>query len=59
MAQLQGLVDAGNTVIVVEHDERVIAAADWEIEVGPGAGQAGGRVVRSAARAPGEARASA
>src|SRR6476469_7104572 len=50
MAQLQGLVDAGNTVIVVEHDERVIAASDWEIEIGPGAGQAGGQVVRSAAR---------
>ena len=47
MAQLQGLVDAGNTVIVVEHDERVIAASDWEIEIGPGAGNAGGRVVRS------------
>jgi excinuclease ABC subunit A len=53
MAQLQGLVDAGNTVIVVEHDERVIAASDWEIEIGPGAGQAGGRVVRSAAREAG------
>jgi excinuclease ABC subunit A len=50
MAQLQGLVDAGNTVIVVEHDERVIAASDWEIEIGPGAGRAGGQVVRSAAR---------
>ena len=49
MAQLQGLVDAGNTVIVVEHDERVIAASDWEIEIGPGAGSAGGRVVRSTA----------
>jgi len=53
MAQLQGLVDAGNTVIVVEHDERVVAASDWEIEIGPGAGQAGGRVVRSAAREAG------
>jgi excinuclease ABC subunit A len=50
MAQLQGLVDAGNTVIVVEHDERVIAASDWEIEIGPGAGQAGGQVVKSSAR---------
>jgi excinuclease ABC subunit A len=50
MAQLQGLVDAGNTVIVVEHDERVIAASDWEIEIGPGAGKEGGRVVRSAGR---------
>ena len=45
MAQLQGLVDAGNTVIVVEHDERVIGDADWVIEIGPGAGGDGGRVV--------------
>ncbi len=45
MAQLQGLVDAGNTVIVVEHDERVIAAADWVVDVGPGAGSEGGRIV--------------
>jgi excinuclease ABC subunit A len=52
MAQLQGLVDAGNTVIVVEHDERVIAACDWEIEIGPGAGKEGGRVVRSKERGP-------
>ena len=50
MAQLQGLVDAGNTVVVVEHDERVIAASDWVIEMGPGAGNAGGRVTRSSAR---------
>jgi excinuclease ABC subunit A len=47
MAQLQGLVDAGNTVIVVEHEERVIAASDWAIEVGPGAGDEGGRIVRA------------
>jgi excinuclease ABC subunit A len=49
MVQLQDLADAGNTVIVVEHDERVIVACDWEIEMGPGAGNEGGRVVRSAA----------
>jgi len=41
------LVDAGNTVIVVEHEERVIAASDWVIEVGPGAGHQGGRIVRT------------
>jgi excinuclease ABC subunit A len=44
-AQLEGLVDAGNTVIVVEHDMRVAAGSDWVIEIGPGAGEAGGRVV--------------
>jgi excinuclease ABC subunit A len=45
MAQLQSLVDAGNTVIVVEHERRVIQASDWVVEVGPGAGDAGGRIV--------------
>jgi excinuclease ABC subunit A len=47
MAQLQGLVDAGNTVVVVEHELRVIAASDWVIDVGPGAGERGGRIVAS------------
>ena len=45
MAQLARLVDAGNTVVVVEHDLRVIAASDWVIDVGPGAGNSGGRIV--------------
>src|SRR3954468_16476528 len=45
MTQLDGLVDAGNTVIVVEHDMRVIAGSDWLIDCGPGAGDEGGRVV--------------
>jgi excinuclease ABC subunit A len=47
MTQLEGLVDAGNTVIVVEHDMRVVAGSDWVIDMGPGAGDEGGRVVAS------------
>jgi len=45
MAQLQGLVDAGNTVVLVEHDMRVVASGDWVIDIGPGAGAHGGRIV--------------
>ena len=47
MRQLQGLVDAGNTVVVVEHDMRVLAQVDWVIDLRPGAGEDGGRVVAS------------
>ncbi len=47
MTQLDGLVAAGNTVIVVEHDLRVMAASDWIIDMGPSAGHDGGRVVAS------------
>jgi excinuclease ABC subunit A len=45
VVQLNRLVDAGNTVIVVEHDMSVVAGSDWVIDIGPGAGEEGGRVV--------------
>jgi excinuclease ABC subunit A len=45
MVQLEALVAAGNTVIVAEHEMRVAAAADWIIDMGPGAGDAGGQIV--------------
>ena len=47
MTQLDTLVEAGNTVIVVEHDIGVVAASDYVVDIGPGAGEAGGRVVAS------------
>jgi excinuclease ABC subunit A len=43
--QLHRLVDVGNTVVVAEHDMRMVAGADWVIDLGPGAGNEGGRVV--------------
>ena len=45
MAQLNGLVDAGNTVIMVEHDMQVARHSDWVIDIGPGAGEEGGWIV--------------
>ncbi|MCC4907406.1 excinuclease ABC subunit UvrA [Microbacterium sp. cx-59] len=45
ITHLQHLVDGGNTVIIVEHDMRIVAEADWVIDMGPGAGAAGGTVV--------------
>jgi energy-coupling factor transporter ATP-binding protein EcfA2 len=50
MKQLDGLVAAGNTVVVVEHDMRVVAGSDWVIDMGPGAGDDGGRVVVAGSR---------
>jgi len=45
IATLKALRDLGNTVIVIEHDEATMMAADWIIDVGPGAGEHGGRIV--------------
>ena len=45
LVQLQRLVEAGNTVVMIEHNMRAVAQADWVIDVGPGAGEAGGRIV--------------
>lgn len=47
IAQLDRIVDSGNSVIVVEHDMDVVAHSDWIIDLGPGAGDEGGRVVAS------------
>ncbi|HEY0683808.1 MAG TPA: excinuclease ABC subunit UvrA [Steroidobacter sp.] len=45
VVQLERLVAAGNTVVVVEHDMRVVAGSDWVVDMGPGAGDEGGSVV--------------
>ena len=42
---LERLRDLGNTLIVVEHDEETIRAADWVVDIGPGAGEKGGEIV--------------
>ncbi|MGA9662741.1 MAG: excinuclease ABC subunit UvrA, partial [Pseudomonas alloputida] len=45
LVQLNRLVESGHSVVVVEHDMRVVAQSDWVIDIGPGAGDAGGKVV--------------
>ncbi|MFJ4923328.1 ATP-binding cassette domain-containing protein [Streptomyces sp. NPDC088725] len=57
LRQLHGLVDAGHSVVVVEHDMTVVAGADWVIDLGPGGGDEGGRLV--AAGTPAEVAAAA
>ncbi|BAQ75546.1 excinuclease ABC subunit A [Pseudomonas sp. Os17] len=45
LAQLDKLVEAGHSVVVVEHDMRLVAQADWVMDIGPGAGDQGGTLV--------------
>jgi len=45
LALLERMVDSGSTVVIVEHNPQVIAEADWIIDLGPGGGDAGGRVI--------------
>ena len=45
LSTLEGMRDLGNSVVVVEHDEDTIRAADWVVDIGPGAGELGGEVV--------------
>ena len=45
----QRLIDAGATVIVIEHDLDMIANADYAVDLGPGGGDAGGRIVAEGA----------
>ena len=66
LAVLHRLVDAGNTVVLIEHNLDVMAAADWVIDMGPEAGGDGGRIVAQGApqelakraHAPGKAKVS-
>lgn len=44
---MRGLLDDGNSVIVVDHDAQVLRDADWMIEIGPGSGREGGKVIAS------------
>ncbi|NDC54606.1 MAG: excinuclease ABC subunit A, partial [Planctomycetia bacterium] len=57
LGALEALRDKGNTVVVVEHDEETIRAADWVVDFGPGPGKRGGEVV--AAGTPADVAASA
>ena len=56
IATLERLRDLGNTVIVVEHDEQTMRSADHLVDLGPGAGEHGGRIVAQGTRSAGAAR---
>jgi excinuclease ABC subunit A len=45
IVQLERLVTAGNTVVTIEHEMRVAAVSDWVLDVGPGAGEMGGKLI--------------
>ena len=51
MAQLRGLVESGASVVVVEHDLQVVAGSDWVIDMGPGAGDEGGKIIATSSPA--------
>ena len=51
LRQLQKLVDTGNTVVIVEHDMRIVAQTDYVIDLGPGAGDRGGTIIAHGAPA--------
>ena len=55
IATLERLHDLGNTVLVVEHDEQMMRAADWLVDMGPGAGEHGGQVVAEGTAQRGDA----
>ncbi|MGH3024452.1 MAG: excinuclease ABC subunit UvrA, partial [Gaiellaceae bacterium] len=57
ISTLERLRDLGNTVLVVEHDEQMMRAADWLVDMGPGAGEHGGHVVAEGPAAAVEANA--
>jgi excinuclease ABC subunit A len=47
MSTVDALLDRGHTVVIAEHDLHAAASADWIIDLGPGAGPAGGRIINT------------